>query len=94
MNMPYTSAATQAASRGLARQRDLINAVTLRPSEIFEVYGMPESTVCELCKHPDPLRRIPSYKIPGRQGRKGSRYIIHAAFKQWLAQYHCGGTDS
>lgn len=69
------------------RGRDLINAVTLRPSEVYRLYGMPVSTVFDLCTHPDPLKRIESYKVPGRRGRKGSRYIDHAAFKLWLARW-------
>lgn len=67
--------------------RDLLAAPTLRPSEVHLLYGMPASTVCGLCSHPDPAKRITHYKVPGRQGRRGSCYIDHAAFKIWLQKW-------
>lgn len=73
------------------RSRNLVQAETLRPREVYQLYGMPETTVSDMCKHPDPEMRIASYKIPGRQGRKGSRYIDHAKFKKWLARWRCEG---
>jgi hypothetical protein len=73
------------------RSRNLVEAATLRPREVHELYGMPETTVSDLCNHSDPEMRIDSYKIPGRQGRKGSRYIDHASFRKWLARWRCAG---
>lgn len=72
-------------------RRDLVNALTLRPSEVHALYGMPVTTVSDLCNHPDSDKRIPSYKIPGRQGRKGARYVDHAAFRLWLQKWRCEG---
>ena len=71
--------------------RDLSKAVTLRPSELFLLYGFATSTTCELCKHPDPEVRMPSYFVPGRQGRKGKRFIDQAEFKVWFAKYRVTG---
>ena len=58
------------------KPRDLTRALTLRPAEVFALYGIPSSTLCGLCKHADPEKRIPSRLIPGRKGRKGLRLII------------------
>ena len=86
------SATSGGPGRGRKRKsRNLVDALTLRPREVFEVYGMPVTTVSDLCEHPDPDMRIPSYKVPGRQGRKGSRYIDHGAFKKWLGRWRCEG---
>jgi hypothetical protein len=70
-------------------QRDLTKAVTLRPREVFILYGMPVTTVSDLCNLSDPVERIDSYKIAGRCGRKGGRYIDHAKFKLWLERHRC-----
>lgn len=74
------------------RARDLRNAVMLRPREVFELYGIPPSTVSDLCRHPDPDRRLPSSLIPGRGGRKGMRLIPHSTLVQWLAKWAYKGT--
>ncbi len=71
------------------RTRDLAQAAMLRPREVFFLYGISSSTLCELCQHPDPLRRIPSLKIPGRRGHKGMRLIPHAELKVWLERWRC-----
>lgn len=71
------------------KTRDLTKAVTLRPAEVFALYGIPSSTLCALCKHPDPERRLPSKLIPGRQGRKGLRLIDHAALRAWMEKWEC-----
>lgn len=69
------------------KSRDLSQAITLRPRDVFMLYGISSSTVCELCQHPDPDRRIPSTLIPGRQGHKGMRLINHAEFRAWLGKW-------
>ncbi len=79
-------------ANGFARHRrrkvrDLSQAITLRPREIYLLYGISSSTICELCQHPDPDKRIPSSKIPGRRGRKGMRLIDHAKFRAWLEKW-------
>lgn len=48
------------------RTRDLAAAITLRPRDVFTLYGIPPSTLSMLCNDPDPNRRLPSTKIPGR----------------------------
>jgi len=79
----------QSHSRPLRRRkcRDLSRAITLRPREVYELYGLPSSTVCELCEHPDLEKRLPSTKIPGRSGHRGMRLIDHAEFRVWLAKW-------
>ena len=69
------------------KSRDLSVATMLRPAEVFALYGIPTSTLCELCKHADPAKRLPSMLIPGRQGRKGLRLIDHAKLRAWLANW-------
>lgn len=69
------------------RTRDLMNAAALRPADVFELYGIPSSTLCGLCKHPDPERRLPSRLVPGRRGRKGLRIIMHAELRAWLDKW-------
>jgi hypothetical protein len=71
------------------KTRNLLAAVTLRPAEVFELYGIPSSSLCEYCNDPDPRKRLPSIKIEGRKGRKGSRYINHDILKAWMAQRSC-----
>ena len=69
------------------KTRDLSQAITLRPRDIYNLYGLSSSTICELCQHPDADRRIPSILIPGRRGHKGMRLIEHAEFRAWLAKW-------
>lgn len=70
--------------------RDLSRAVDYRPQDIWERHGIPKSTVCQLCRHPDPNLRMPSFLLPGRCGRKGSRLIPVAEFNVWLARWRQG----
>ena len=81
MNTP-----TPAKSKG-RKQRDLSKAITLRPADVFTLYGIPTSTTSVLCNDPNPERRMPSLKIPGRRGRKGMRLIDHAELKIWLSKW-------
>ena len=69
------------------KQRDLSKAVTLRPADVFALYGIPSSTTSQYCNDPDPVRRMPSLKIAGRRGRKGLRLIDHAELKIWLSKW-------
>lgn len=88
MNTPAVSNPT--ARHRAKKKRDLNSAATLRPAEVFELYGIPSSTLCQLCKHPDPTKRMPSMLTPGRRGRKGLRLINHGELKAWLARWHTG----
>jgi hypothetical protein len=69
------------------KTRDLSQAITLRPRDVYALYGLSSSTICELCQHPDADRRIPSTLIPGRRGHKGMRLIDHGEFRAWLAKW-------
>ena len=71
--------------------RDLSKAVTLRARDIFDLYGIPSSTLCELANHPDPKKRIPSRLIPGRKGRQGIRLYDRAEFEAYLARWNHKG---
>lgn len=71
------------------KQRDLSKAEMLRPADVYALYGIPSSTLCQMCNHPDPAKRMPSMLIPGRRGRKGLRLIDHTKLRAWL-----GGFDT
>ena len=61
------------------------DAVMLRPRQIEELYGIPQSTLSEYCtRKNDPL---PSSKIPGRNGRRGKRLIRVSDLEAWLSKY-------
>jgi hypothetical protein len=69
------------------KRRNLSAAIYFRPRDIFELYGIPSSTLSQLCNHPNPERRVPSRKIIGRCGRKGMRLIERKAFDEWLQKW-------
>lgn len=71
--------------------RDLVSAVTLRPRDVFALYGIPASTLSELATHPDASRRPPSRLIRGRGSRKGIRLFPRAAFDAWLSRWDESG---
>jgi|ERR1019366_57734 hypothetical protein len=80
---PLTSDATKLATTTAAeaqgrpgrrnRGRDLNKALRLRPKDIFALFGIPDSTLCVLCKNPDKSKRPPSVLVPGRKGHRGIR---------------------
>lgn len=67
--------------------RDLEAAVTLRPRDVFELYGIPTSTLHDYCTDPDESRRLPSYFIPGRKGKLGTRYLRREELNAWLERH-------
>lgn len=69
------------------RERNLARALWLRPIDVFDEYGIPPSTLCILCKHSDPTRRIPSLLIPGRSGRRGLRLVKRTELDAYLAKF-------
>lgn len=75
------------------KTRDLASAVTLRPRDVFELYGIPSSTLCRMCKHADAEKRLPSSLILGRQGRKGLRLIKRSDLDAYLAKHSNGGAS-
>ena len=69
------------------KERDLSKAITLRPVEVFQLYGITQPTLHRLCKHDDPLKRLPSVLLKSKGGRKGVRLINHAELKAFLARH-------
>jgi hypothetical protein len=69
------------------RARDLARAESLRPRDVFELHGIPASTLRDMCTHPDPAVRLPSLLIPGRQGRRGVRLIKRTDLNAWLEKF-------
>lgn len=69
------------------KARDLTKAVTLRPRDIFDLYGIQPAMVCFMANHEDPAKRLPSILVPGRMGHRGMRLIDHAEFRTWLARW-------
>lgn len=65
--------------------RDLLTAVTLRPAEVEQLYGIGRVTLRNYCiREENPL---PSILIKGRSGRKGVRLIEREKLNAWLAQF-------
>lgn len=86
-----TTAAADAQGRPGRRNRgrDLTKALWLRPKDIYALFGIPDSTLCLLCKNPDKSKRPPSIKIPGRKGHRGIRLFDKIKFEVWLDQHDC-----
>ena len=69
------------------KSRDLNKALLLRPAEVFALYGIPTSTLCLYCTNPNPADRLKSILVPGRRGRKGSRYIDPIELRIWMERW-------
>ena len=69
------------------RVRDLSRAVTLRPADVFTLYGVPPSTLRDWCVSMPVAKRLESRLIPGRKGRRGVRLIEKAKLDAWLQQW-------
>jgi hypothetical protein len=69
------------------KARDLALAEYLRPHDVWLLFGIPSSTLSELCNHVDPERRLPSIRILGRTGRKGIRLIARKAIEAWFQRW-------
>lgn len=67
--------------------RELTRATWLRPRDIFELYGIPQSTLCRYSHYFAPERRPPSSFIPGRGGRRGIRLYPREAFEAWINSF-------
>lgn len=65
--------------------RDLANAVTLRPRDVFDLYGVPSSTLHEWCTRESD--RLPSSLIPGRKGKRGVRLIKRTDLEEFLQKF-------
>lgn len=67
------------------RMEDLVQAPTLRPSEVSLLTGIKATMLhAFLTKLPE-AERLPSQKIRGLKGRRGARLIDHATLRRWLA---------
>ncbi len=69
------------------KSRDFAAAVTYRPKDIYNLFGISASTLHDLCTHDDPAVRLPSYSIAGRKGHKGKRFIRIDEFTAWFAKW-------
>ena len=69
------------------KTRDLSKAVTLRPAEVFQAYGIPPATLRDWCIHKDAAQKLPSVLIQGRSGRKGVRLIKQADLLAYLERH-------
>lgn len=69
--------------------RDLSQAITLRPREVYELYGVAASTLHWYLMHPDPNIRLPSIHPPGRRGSRGIILIEKSDLSAWLAKHKC-----
>lgn len=67
------------------RTRDLAKAITLRPAEVQELYGISRVTLRNWCIRQD--NPLPSILIRGKSGRKGVRLIERTKLELWLKQY-------
>ena len=70
--------------------RDLERATWLRPRDVYEIYGIPSSTLHELATLEDEARRLPSSLIPGKHGRRGKgglRLVRRADMEAYIARF-------
>lgn len=59
----------------------------LRPRQIRDLYGIPQSTLHFYCTQLPEAERLPSIKLPGRRGTKGVRLVKIADLEAWLARF-------
>lgn len=69
------------------KERDLSKAITLRPVEVFQLYGITQPTLHRLCTHKDSNKHLPSVLLKGRSGRKGVRLINHDELRAYLDRF-------
>lgn len=67
------------------KARDLAVAIDLRPRDIFDLHGIPSSTLHELCTREKD--RLPSRLIPGRGGKRGVRLVKKTDLHEFLERY-------
>jgi len=76
------------------RRGDLTQALFLRPSEIYELYGISPSKLHELCSDPNPAMRLPSKLIKAPGSVKGMRLIEQRALRAWLEKFDTSATNA
>lgn len=62
-------------------------ARTLRPRQIRELYGIPQSTLHFYCTGLPEAERLPSVKLPGRRGTKGCRLVRVDELEAWISRF-------
>ena len=62
-------------------KRDLSKAITYRPSEVSALYGVSISSVQKWCQSGS----LPSVKIGGKSGRRGTRLIRREAVEKFMS---------
>lgn len=67
--------------------------VMLTPRQIAERYGISKPALSRYCADTDPARRLPSTKLPGRNGRRGKVLIRVADLEAWLAKFSTPSTQ-
>jgi hypothetical protein len=65
--------------------RDLANAVTLRPRDVFDLHGVPSSTLHEWCTRDND--RLPSALISARKGKRGVRLIKRTDLEAFIQKF-------
>ncbi len=65
--------------------RDLANAVTLRPRDVFDLYGVPSSTLHRWANQK--VDRLPSYLVGGKKSKRGVRLIKRTDLEAFLAKF-------
>lgn len=64
---------------------ELRHAETLRPRDLFVLYGLGPSAVHELCTKGDEFGVLPSVLIGAKSGRKGIRLVRRTDIETFLA---------
>ena len=59
----------------------------LRPRQIRELYGIPQSTLHFYCTGLPENQRLASVKLPGRRGTKGCRLVHVDELEGWLERH-------
>jgi hypothetical protein len=62
--------------------RQLSTAVTLRPADVWQLYGIAPSTLHGYCRRE--TNPLPSILIRGKSGRKGVRLVRRDQLESWL----------
>lgn len=62
------------------QQQNTMEPKALRPKEITRIYGIGHGTIWNMFKE-----GLPSIKVTGLQGRRGTRIVMIADLEKWLA---------
>lgn len=71
-----------------AKAKKQAKLLALKPSQICEAYSIPPSSLHFYCEKMEPAAdRLPSYLLPGRNGRKCTRLVRVADLETWLEKH-------